>query len=247
MQSVKMKLKDFKLSGIYRNLEERLSYAREKSLSYLDFLTLLLEDEQNNRRENSYRKRYNKAKLPAQKQIEDFDFSFQPSVDKRTINDCSTCQFITARRNIVLIGNPGTGKTHLAIGIAMKALLKGYKILFTSVSQMLRELNFGRADNSYYQKLDYYLKPDLLILDELGFKRLPGYSADDFFEVIARRYETGSLIITTNKPFDKLGDIFTDNTMASAILDRVVHHSVVIQINGPSYRAKDLKTKGGEG
>jgi DNA replication protein DnaC len=246
MQSVKSKLKDFKLSGIYRNLEERLSYAREKSLSYLDFLTLLLEDEQNNRRENSYRKRYSKAKLPAQKQIEDFDFSFQPSVDKRIINDCSTCQFITARRNIVLIGNPGTGKTHLAIGIAMKALSKGYKILFTSVAQMLHQLNFGRADNSYYQKLDDYLKPDLLILDELGFKKLPGYSADDFFEIIARRYETGSLIITTNKPFDKWGDIFTDNTMASAILDRVVHHSVVIQINGPSYRAKDLKMKGGE-
>jgi DNA replication protein DnaC len=246
MQSVKSKLKDFKLSGIYRNLEERLSYAREKSLSYLDFLTLLLEDEQNNRRENSYRKRYSKAKLPAQKQIEDFDFSFQPSVDKRIINDCSTCQFITARRNIVLIGNPGTGKTHLAIGIAMKALSKGYKILFTSVAQMLHQLNFGRADNSYYQKLDDYLKPDLLILDELGFKKLPGYSADDFFEIIARRYETGSLIITTNKPFDKWGDIFTDNTMASAILDRVVHHSVVIQINGPSYRAKDLKMKGGK-
>ena len=85
----------------------------------------------------------------------------------------------------------------------MKALLKGYKVLFSSVSQMLHQLNFGRADNSYYQKLDYYLKPDLLILDELGFKKLPGYSADDFFEVIARRYEKGSLIITTNKPFDK--------------------------------------------
>ena len=90
MQSVKSKLKDFKLSGIYRNLEERLSYAREKSLSYLDFLTLLLEDEENNRQENSYRRRYSQAKLPAQKRIEDFDFSFQPSIDKRTINDCST-------------------------------------------------------------------------------------------------------------------------------------------------------------
>jgi len=128
----------------------------------------------------------------------------------------------------------------------MKALLKGYKTLFTSVSQLLHQLNFGWADNSYYQKLDYYLKPDLLILDELGFKKLPGYSADDFFEVIARRYETGSLIINSNKPFNKWGDIFTDNTIASAILDRVVHHSVVFQIKNPNFRAKDLKMKGGE-
>jgi len=115
----------------------------------------------------------------------------------------------------------------------MKALLKGYKVLFIPVAQMLQGLNFGRAYISYYQRLDDYLKPDLLILDELGFKKLPGYSADDFFEIIARRYEIGSLIITTNKPFDRWGDIFTNNTMASAILDRVVHHSVVIQINGP--------------
>ena len=111
---------------------------------------------------------------------------------------------------------------------------------------MLRELNFDWADNSYYQRLDDYLRPDLLILDELGFKKLPWYSADDFFEVIARRYEKVSLLITTNKSFDKWGDIFTDNIIASATLDGVVHHSLVIQINGPSYRAKDLKTRGGK-
>jgi DNA replication protein DnaC len=127
----------------------------------------------------------------------------------------------------------------------MKALLKGYKVLFTPVAQMLRDLNFSRPDNSYYQKLDYYRKPDLLILDELDFKKLPGYSADDSFEIITRRYEAGSLIITTNKCFDKWRDIFTDTTMTSAILDSVVHHSVLIQINDPSYRVNDLKAKGG--
>jgi DNA replication protein DnaC len=161
-------------------------------------------------------------------------------------NDGIICQFIKERRNIIFIGNPGTSKTHLAIGIAIKVLLKGYKMLFTQVSQMLQELNFSRTDNSYYQRLDDYLRPDLLILDELGFKRLPGYSADDFFGVIARRCEKGSLLITTNKSFDKWEDIFSDNTVASVILDRVVYHSLVIQINGPSYRVKELKTKGGE-
>ena len=109
MQLLKARLRNFKLSGIYNNLEERVSYAQEKSLSYNEFLGLLLEDEENNRRTNSYKKRYSRAKLPAHKNIEDFDFSFQPSIDKRLINDCLTCNFITEKRNIVLIGNPGTG------------------------------------------------------------------------------------------------------------------------------------------
>ncbi len=228
MQLLRKRLRNFKLSGIYQNLEERVSYAQEKSLSYGEFLGLLLEDEENNRRTNSYKKRYARARLSAHKNIEDFDFSFQPSIDKRTINDCLTCNFITKKRNIVFIGNPGTGKTHLSIAIGIKALMKGYKVLFTPVSEMLHNLNAGKADNTYYQKVDYYLKPDLLILDELGFKR----------------YEKGSVIITTNKTFSKWGDIFTDNILASAILDRAVHYSNIVKINGPSFRAKHLKERG---
>jgi len=136
------------------------------------------------------------------------------------------------------------GKSHLSIAIGIKALMKGYKILFTSVSELLHNLNAAKADNTYYQKVDYYLKPDLLILDELGFKRLPGYSADDFFEIISKRYEKGSVIITTNKSFEQWGDIFTGNILASAILDRVVHYSNIVKINGPSFRAKALRKRG---
>jgi len=110
---------------------------------------------------------------------------------------------------------------------------------------MLHTLNASKADNSYYQKLSFYLAPDLLILDELGFKKLPSYSADDFFEVISRRYEKGSIVITTNKTFEQWGDIFADNILAAAILDRIVHYSIVVKINGPSYRAKNLKKDGG--
>lgn len=245
MNTLKTRLRNFKLSGIYNSLEERLSYAHEKSLSHVELLELLFEDETNNRMNNSYKKRYGKAKLTSHKTLEDFDFSFQPSIDKKIINDCMTCNFIQEKKNIVLIGNPGTGKTHLSIAIGIRALMKGFKIYFTSVAEMLQNINASRADNSYYQKISFYLAPDLLILDELGFKKLPGYSADDFFEVISKRYEKGSVIITTNKAFEQWSDIFADNILASAIIDRIVHYSTVIKINGPSYRAKNLKKEGG--
>jgi len=244
MNTIKTKLKALKLSGIVNSIEERLSYAKGNDLSHFDFISLLLEDEMSNRQDNGYRKRLNKAKFPTIKTDKDFDFTFQPSIDKKQINDCLTCNFIKERRNIVFIGNPGTGKTHLSTAIGVNALKKGYKVLFSPVSEMLHTLNASRADNSYFQKVKYYLAFDLLILDELGFKKLPNYSADDFFEIISKRYETASLIITTNKSFEQWGDIFADPILASAILDRIVHYSDIVKINGPSYRAKALK-KGG--
>ncbi|MDI6729719.1 MAG: IS21-like element helper ATPase IstB [Thermodesulfovibrionales bacterium] len=246
MNLLKSRLRDFKLSGIYNSLEERITYANDKNLSYTEFLEMLLEDEANNRRGNSYKKRYSKAKFPYYKTFEDFDYSFQPSIDKKVINDCATCQFVSDKRNVVFIGNPGTGKTHLSIGIGIKALAKGYKVLFTSVSEMLQSLHFSKADNSFYQKLRYYLSPDLLILDELGFKKLPNYSADDFFEVISKRYENGSVIISSNKSFEQWADIFSDSILSSAIIDRIAHHCTVIKINGQSFRTKYLKKKGGD-
>ena len=150
------------------------------------------------------------------------------------------------KRNIIFIGNPGTGKTHLSISLGLKALLKEYKVLFTTVSDMLYKLHISKADNSYYKKLDEYLSPNLLIMDELGFKKIPDYSGSDFFDVISKRYEKGSSIITTNKSFEQWNDIFSDGILSSAILDRVVHHSRIFRINGPSYRAKNIKNYDGE-
>lgn len=241
MQSIKAQLRQFKLSGMSQSLEVRLKYAKDNQLSYQDFLGILLDDEANNRQGNSYKKRYAKAKLPSHKSIEDFDFTFQPSIDKKLINDCLTCQFIRDKRNIVFIGNPGTGKTHLSIAIAMMALKKGYKVLFTTTAQLLHELHGAKADNSFNKRLNYYLAADLLVIDELGFKKIPNYSADDFFEIISRRYEHSSIIITTNKTFEQWGEIFADNILASAVLDRIVHYSEIFKINGQSYRQKDMK------
>ncbi len=241
MQLLKKRLKEFKLSGIYNSIDERIAYANQQQMGYQELLELLLEDEESNRRSNSYKKRYSKAKLPTCKTLEDFDFTFQPGIDKKVINDLSTCNFIREKRNAVFIGNPGTGKTHLSIALGIKALMKGFKVLYTPVSEMLTNLNMAKADNSYYQKIDYYLKPDLLIMDELGFKKLPGYSADDFFEIISKRYEKGSIIITTNKSFEAWQDIFQDGILAQAIMDRVVHYSTIIKITGQSYRTKNIK------
>ena len=223
MTIIKANLKQFKLSGMARTFEERVHYAEKNSIPYREFLEILLEDEANNRKDNNYKKRCLQARLPAKKTIEEFDFAFQPSLDKKQINTLATCQFIKETKNIIFIGKPGTGKTHLSIGIGIKGLQKGYKVLFTGVGEMLKNLHSSKADNSYSKKIREYLDPHLLILDELGFKKIPDYSADDFFDIISKRYEKGSLIITTNKPIDQWGEIFSDNILTSAISDRIIH------------------------
>ncbi len=243
METLRENLRDFKLAGMLMSLKERIEYANEKQLSYQEFLSLLCEDEVNNRRDNSYKKSYVKAKLPAHKTVKDFDFSFQASLNKKQINDALTCQFIKEKRNVIFIGNPGTGKSHLSMAIALRALSKDFKVIFITVAELLYQLHIAKADNSYYKKVNEYLTADLLVLDELGFQKFPQYSVDDFFEVISKRYEKGSMIITTNQSFEQWGNIFGDTILAEAILDRVVHHSMIFTIKGPSYRSKVVKKR----
>lgn len=232
------KLKDLKLSGVVKTIDMRNEQAIKDNLSFMEFVELLISDEVLNRKNNSSTKRISKAKFPQHKSLEEYNFNYQPTVNKRFIYNLGTCEFIRKKENIAFIGPPGTGKTHLAIALGLKAIAQGYTVLFTTVNQMLEELYMSRADNSFNLKIKKYISPDLLILDELGLKKLTQNNVDDFYEIISRRYENGSIIITTNKVFDEWGRIFYDPVLATAILDRFIHHCHFVVIKGESYRMK---------
>jgi len=243
MSSLIKQLKDLKLSGVAKTFEVRNEQAIKEKLSYIEFLELLIDDEFSNRKENSYKKRTHGAHFPAFKTLEEYDFNFQPNLNRQEIYNLATSEFIRKKENIVLIGPPGTGKTHIGISLGVKALQQGYKVIFTTVSDMMTTLFQSKADNSYHQKLKYYLSPELLILDELGFRKLNEHIVDQFYEIISQRYEKGSIIITSNKTFDEWGNIFWDSILASAIIDRIVHHCHLILIKGDSYRMKEQEEK----
>ena len=240
MNQLKKKIQNLKLSGIVKTLESRNKYAIENQLSYIDFLELLIEDGYANRRSNFYNKRLNKSKLDTSKTIETYDFTYQPELNKKQILDLASCRFIQEKKNIIFMGNPGVGKTHLANALGIEALKQGYKVYFVHANDIVSKLMSARGDGTYYAVLKDLLKVDLLIIDEIGFKKIPQNSVDEFFEVIRRRYENGSVIITTNRPFEEWANIFGDAVLASAIVDRIVHHSHIIKILGKSYRMKEL-------
>lgn len=232
------RLRDLKLSGVIKSLDVRNEEAIKENFSYMEFLEILISDEILNRQNNSSVKRTSRAKFPQHKTLEEYSFNYQPSINKRFIYNLATCEFVRKKENVAFIGPPGTGKTHLAIAIGLKAISQGYKVLFTTVNEMLEDLYISRADNSFQQRLRYYTGVDLLILDELGLKKLNQNSVDDFYEVISRRYEKSSTIVTSNKVFDEWARIFYDPVLATAILDRFVHHCHFVVIKGESYRMK---------
>lgn len=243
MNELKSKLRELKLAGAIKTIETRNRYALEHKISYLEFLELIIEDEYANRMANSYHKRFSKAKLTMQKTLDNFDFSYQPELDKRLINDLASCRFILEKKNIILMGKPGVGKTHLANAIGMEAIKQGYKVIFIHVNDLIDRLYASKADGTYQHTLKSFLTTDLLILDELGFKKIPSAGLDDFFEIIRCRYENGSIIITTNRSFEDWAQVFGDIVLASAIIDRVVHYAYILKITGESFRIKNYQQK----
>jgi len=238
-ENLQHKIKKLNLAGISQTVGMRTEQAAKENLSHQEFLELLIEDEYMNRSRNRRTKLMSAARFPQHKTLEEFDFSFQPSLKRSLIYGMGTCEFIRKKENVAFIGFPGTGKTHISIALGVKAIEQGYCVFFTTLTAILEELYMARADNSFRQKLKRYTNPDLLIIDELGLKKLNQTSVDDFYEVISRRYETNSTIITSNKQFDEWGSVLFDPILATAILDRFVHHCSFVLLEGDSYRMRD--------
>lgn len=233
------KLKSLRLSHLAEVLDAELKRAAEANLSYLDFLRRLVDRELEHRQVKAIRTRINKSRMPAVKTLESFDFSFQPSLNPQKIWELAELGFLRQHENVLFLGPPGVGKTHLALGLGFKACQAGYKVLFTTLTEMAATLHVARADGSLMSAIKTYVAPDLLIIDEMGYLPVEAQVANYFFQVVARRYERGSIIITSNKSFTDWGQMLGDPVLAGAVLDRLLHHSTVIIINGPSYRLRN--------
>ncbi|WP_405736466.1 IS21-like element helper ATPase IstB [Streptomyces sp. NBC_01537] len=218
------------------------SFARRAdatTLGYLDFLDLVLGEELAVRDERRFRQGLRLSKLPRHKTLDDYDFAFQPELDPRKVKDLATLSFVEAKANAALLGPPGVGKTHIAVALAVAACRAGFSVYFTTLEDMVRHLKTADAIGSLARKMPTYLRPGVLVVDEVDYQPLERAEANLVFQVISKRYEKGSIILTSNKTFSEWGQVFGDEVLATAILDRLLHHCDVLAINGPSYRLKN--------
>jgi DNA replication protein DnaC len=236
-------LKALKLGGMLDNLEVRNKEAIQRHLSYIDFLNLLVQDEQERRKQNKLAMRLRKASFDPTKTLESFDFSFNPAINKKEIFDLATCRFIEEKAHIWFLGPAGVGKSHLAQALATEACRKDIDALFIRVSKMLAYIKSGRSDGTYTARVRRFTKPQLLVLDEFALTPLAPPGPDDLYEVINERHEKNPIIITSNRAREEWPEMLGDPLLASAIIDRLAHNARQIEITGPSYRTKG-KTKG---
>lgn len=228
-------LKLDKIKDYYPSYIENVS----KDLSITDILYELTNKEIEYRFERASQIQITVSAFPYKKEIEDFEFDYQPSINKQEILELNTLGFLERHENILFLGPSGVGKTHLATAIGITAAKKRYSVYFISCHDLITQLNKAHFENKLEQRIKHFCRYELLIIDEIGYLPVDKQGANLFFQLIAKRYEKHSTIITTNMTFNRWGDVFDDNIIANAILDRLLHHSTIINITGNSYRIKD--------
>lgn len=229
-------LKRLRLSGVLDTLDVRNQQAIAEKWTYTEFLGRLVTDEVERRSEKQLALRLRRGQVNTTKTIETFDFDFNPTLSRNQVFDLATCEFIRQKRNCLVVGQTGVGKSHLAHALSHEAARKGFDVLFNSADKMLRHLAAGRADGSHERRLASYLKPDLLVIDDFGLKALPPTGPEDLFDIIDGRYEKKSILITSNRAPGEWAELLANPLLANATLDRLVDRAHVIAITGKSYR-----------
>jgi len=229
-------LKKLRLSGVMKTLDLRKRQALDEDLGHEEFLYRLLQDEVERRDSKQTEARMRRANFETTKRLEDFEFTFNPKIPKQRIVDLAACHFVDKHANVLLIGPTGVGKSHLAQAIGERACRAGSSVLFIAAQRLFAQLRGSRADQSYEKKLLRFTTPDLLIVDDLGLRPLERDEPLDLYEIIRARYEVGSMILTSNRALEEWYGLFPDDLMASAAMDRLLHHAEVVVLEGQSYR-----------